>query len=134
MLKHNQRIRAYMAANMHQVMLDLEWPVSKYCEIKYQYGLAYLCLALEGDVDAIGMVSQQKEFWGWWKLWWYRRENDFLADSEAGGWNLHKRRYQYRQYHNPAVLADERSGAGKEMEESYCRDLVPKMNGSTGSP
>ena len=127
-MTHKDKMRAYMAANMYRVMDELGWSRYKYTILKYAYGEAYLRASLKADEKTIVLLSSKREFWNWWKLQWYIRENDFfmcIADEQL---NTQQMRCLYHLMNDPVMLATDMSSYGKVMEESYARDLVPVLN------
>jgi hypothetical protein len=145
-----------MEANMRQVMELLQWTEEQYCEHKYECGLVYLKVHLgnaghpitggeAGEMaDDVRIMALSAAFWGWWKLHWMLRENDFLSEISAAyvaifgspspgdgaGYDVkyNRGRYHlravYKNLHNPADLARALTPAGMVLDDSYSRDLI----------
>ena len=121
------RLRFQMTASMYQVMELLKVTRLNYCDFKYETGLLYLRLYLRGDVFAIEEMEESAAFWGWWKMQWHLRDEEFLkrmGKRVMVGWDL---RVAYKQLHSPVDLLSELNPYGKVMEDSYCKDLVPSI-------
>ena len=116
----------------HAVMELLEWDLMMYCMFKYECGLKYLEVCMRGDADAVRKLEESVAFWGWWKLHWMIREQDFINAYEnrsvfAAHNSLYGRRAVYQVIHNPVDLGLAMSEDGKALEDSYCRDLVREL-------
>ena len=149
-----QRLQAYMAATMYEVMDVLEWDLMLYNMFKYECGLKYLEVHLRGDVAAIRQLEESRAYWGWWKLHWQLREREWLNSLNAGQYEharlmvlgngclmhmkrlppiespmqgKHGRRAIYQIMHNPVDLAQGRTSYGQALDDSYCRDLVKEL-------
>jgi hypothetical protein len=111
---------------MYQVMELIGWTRQEYCDFKFNMGIGYLRQTLK-DEDAVTQVSLSAHFWGWWKAHWHRREADML-------WRLWKCSNAatvesvYRTVNHPYNLSLIMTPYGAELEDSYCKDLVPLLN------
>lgn len=146
-ITQSERLRIYMEAAMYQVMDWLKWDEMQYNAFKYKCGREYLKIVL-GDEESAQMVACTKEFWGWWRLRWYQREQDWLQACEhhriptmvisisneledervaimndSAYSSAFGRKVSYQELHRPMTLA-----TNKEMNDSYCRDLITELN------
>lgn len=105
---------------MKRVMHLLHWDVLQYTTYKYEEGVRYLHIYLEGDMHDIALIERSPVFWGWWKNQWTIREEEYLnhADSlDKIGVSL--RLDSYKGLHNAAMLAAEMNPTSKGLGESY---------------
>jgi hypothetical protein len=124
-MTQHDRLRAYMTATMHQVMKELGYAQHTYEIFQHDMGLAYLDAYLRGDSRSIWLVRTHMKYWGWWRANWYTREQEFL--QTLGDMPLQVARWQWKKLHNPYELAKGLTPNGQMLEDSYCRDLVPKL-------
>ena len=149
-----QRLQAYMAATMYEVMDLLEWDLMLYNMFKYECGLKYLEVHLRGDIEAIRQLEANRAYWGWWKLHWQLREREWLNSLNIGQHEnvrmmvlengvlmnmkrfppiesplqgIHGWRAIYMIINNPVDLAQGRSSYGRVLDDSYCKDLVREL-------
>lgn len=133
------RQRCHMAASMYGVMDLLEWDMMTYCMFKYECGLMYLEAYLMGDKASIDQMSRSAAYWGWWKLHWLEREGEFIEKCSMAQWlncskpgiRREKMEQVYRIVHNAHDLAKCLCPNGVVLEDSYSRDLVPKLREQT---
>lgn len=77
-LTQAERLNIYRKALMHQVIELLKWTELEYCDHMNLMGLKYLDRMMP-FADQRDMLAVSKEFWGWWKLQWYVREQEFVG-------------------------------------------------------
>ncbi|MBU7576607.1 MAG: hypothetical protein KAF40_00970 [Flavihumibacter sp.] len=65
---------------IEQVRKVLKWDMEQYAMFQYEQGLAYLEKYLPADVDGQRILEREAMFWAWWKMCWYRRDEQFLVD------------------------------------------------------
>jgi len=137
-LTHVQRVQCYITASMLHAMALMEMPHQCYCDVQFEYGMEYLELICEGHEGDVRRISMLAEYWGWWKLHWYKREIAFVRavtipkpplpacyplyfpkDVIAARWLA---------THNPNILAKANTNFGQDMEVSYAYDLIPVLN------
>lgn len=123
----------------------LGWDEAMYAGMVYGTGVKYLRL-LFAKVSDRELMEASNQFWGWWKLQWYIREQDWLImyeqhrtrflvsmpGGEVGVMNTlivegydpfadrEVMQHSYMQMHDVEELAE-------CLEDSYCRDLVPAL-------
>lgn len=80
----------------------LDWDDLKYNSFQEEMGLAYLAHHY-GDAPLVDRIPEHREFWGWWRQHWTRRELDFL-DIQSLLFANEKEEY-YRDLHNPEQIS-----------------------------
>ena len=144
-----------MRQTEYEVMELLEWDLMLYSMFKYECALKYLEVCMGGDVAAIRQLEECVAFWGWWRLHWYLREQEWLREVAFGNYaptkmfvqgdgvlrlmqrtvaimkspmqGIHGRRAIYQVLNNPVDLALGKSRSGQVLEDSYCKDLVKEL-------
>ncbi len=71
------RLGARMAACRIEATELLEWRDTEYESFRYRQGVLYLKATLNSDSDVAIMLASN-EYWGWWRLRWYMREQEWL--------------------------------------------------------
>lgn len=94
-------------------------------ELKFEEGLLFLNTWIP-DEEQRRAVSYTKEYWGWWKLEWCKRDHCFLI------YHLNKEvspllKAQHKIYHNGVDLARGKDTTSENLLESYTKHLVPKL-------
>lgn len=124
-----------MAAATEQVMNWLDWCEWEYGQFKYDMAEAFLREYIGKDEHAIGQYMASKAFWGWWKLHWYAREQDFLSACDRAHLyypdsalrRLKPRQVFYKILHKADYLGHNDNDYGAQLDESFSADLLPRM-------
>ena len=117
---HIQRMRNAAERSQHRIVHLLATTDQSYCNLKYHYGIEWLCHYLKGDAAIADRLLRSSIFWGWWKNQWHFRDEAFLQDAE----HIYKlsvplRRKAYKALHNPKVLASELHPNATVMNDGY---------------
>ncbi len=89
------------------IMKLLQWDAAVYSSFMYNCGLNYLEKYIGPDEEAISMLTPKQQYWNWWKNLFTIRDAVFFDEYEHEEISLDDLRSQYRELHNPAVLACE---------------------------
>jgi hypothetical protein len=123
-----KRTQAYMAAGMYQVMNALGYSKATYETLRQDWGEVFLWVYLREDMESFEKVVASRAYWGWWRLHWYIREKEFLLMLENDRTvPLQVARWQYKCLHHPHALARGVTRNSQVLEDSYWRDLAPKL-------
>lgn len=149
-MTHAERITCYRLAAMHQVMGWLGWTELEYTSMIYRKGLEYLKRTMPYEEDQRKMMASN-QYWGWWKLQWYVRDQAWLEACEQSRVRCqHVRLGEAGQItvvevcslvnavsESPLKTQIGRRGIYaklhdittimEKLEDSYCRDLVPML-------
>lgn len=91
----------------------LHWNDEQFGMYVYETGLEYCAAYFGRDQKTIDQVTRRKEFWNWWKLHWYKRDQCFvefcqMADGfEDEPLTVTDRLIIYHDLHRANVLACE---------------------------
>ena len=126
-----ERVGCRMAASMYEVMGMVRWDRLQYCVFKYNAGMLYLAIYFQGDKGSIDIMQRSSAFWGWWKVQWMAREQEWLKQWYAhdcyGRLPVNMLASSYRMMNNARDLANVNMLPGAVLDDSYCRDLVPML-------
>ena len=144
------KIGWFRAAAILQIMDMLEWDEAMYAGMVYRLGVEYLNRMFP-KADDCKLLEASNEFWGWWKLSWYIRDQEWLRQAE-----ISRKRFMVVRSngqlavmnmlaiegYNPFANAEAMRGSYQDMHDieelvecmeldnSYCRDLVPALRKS----
>lgn len=95
-----------------------EW----YAHLQYETGLTYLKQHLPNDAQRRRKCEGSGVFWGWWRLQWLVRDENYLI--YAGGLLWADRIAEYKAMHDAELLADENTASGRWMAGGF--DLMSR--------
>lgn len=152
-LTHAQRITCYRLAAMYQVLQWLGWTELEYTSLMYRKGLEYLKRTMVYEEDQRKMMASN-QYWGWWKLQWYVRDQGWLEACDLSRVRCQHVRVgvdgqvtvvEVSSLVNAVSISPLKSQLGRrntysqlhdittimdKLEDSYCRDLVPMLTTS----
>lgn len=67
---------------MYWVMELLNWTEMEYTTYVFKMGVKYLEVVMPQE-EYRSVLMASNEYWGWWKLLWFAREQQFINDCEA---------------------------------------------------
>ena len=127
------RLRFRMRASMQEWQLLLGWNEQAYCDFQYECGCQYMQAYLPGDVYAVDEMLASAQFWGWWKVQWMIREEQYSWALQCYDWK-HAAKRNSKKYgdgyvvlHDPVELAKGTGPYGRAIDDSYSRELVPEL-------
>lgn len=89
-------------------------------------GLAYLEIVCMGYPAVIVQISKSEIFWNWWKMYWEKRDKEFIEICEEWNEGIDARREVYDSMHEPKTLAHAVYLNGQVLQESYAA-LIDKI-------
>jgi hypothetical protein len=129
--KHQRRTKAAAYTSyLHQLgirccdALDMNW--NTYTWMQFRFGLYYLDCIIPHDAESRQLISYSRLYWAWWKNWWARLDEEFLANCDKIGAPLQRRAY-YEQLHDASLLAKEATRTGEHMAISYAA-MISRFN------
>lgn len=101
-VSHIEAVRKDAACTKMLVQNLLGWDDLQYSEFQQEMGLAYLKHHF-GEGAVVDRIPEHREFWGWWKQHWTKREHEFLDLSSA--LFKHELEDYYRDMNDPTQMA-----------------------------
>lgn len=127
-------VKSCMDTTMQEVMALLNISKQEYCDYKYECGCLYLeriiSLEYQGRFESrqradIAHYIGSAAYWGWWKLQWYMREDEFVCRIRDK--RLHVVRYLYKIIHDPINVAKYLPLMGSPLPATHNNEQVPSL-------
>ena len=98
--------RSVIAFSAARICDLLQWPPARYNFFVYETGVHYLAAYFSKDEHAINQIEIRKQFWGWWKNEWHKRDEVYRAeiDGREDSISLDQRIRLYKSCHKVEIL------------------------------
>lgn len=106
---------------MNDVLTLLGWSEEQYAQFKYENGLKYLSMYMNGLHDMIRAAESDKMFWNWWRNCWDLRDQVFIEHCADYGITRARLEYIYTGAHDAAKLLFDIRPPKCVLEEAYLK-------------
>ena len=123
-----------MDTTMQEILALLNISMQEYCDFKFECGCLYLerviLMEYQGRFESrqradVAHYIESAAFWGWWKMQWYLREDEFVC--RVGKKPLSALHYLYKLVHDPIDLANYLPLMGSPAPVAERNEQVPSL-------